>query len=64
MTPGSRQVLTSGQSLMTSISGPEGQIDLPIGGAHRIVILNQHTKCHQIRRRLCKFMIDLTYDLS
>ena len=50
-----RQVSRSGQSLMTSISRPEGQIDLKIGVTHRLVIINQHTKCHQNRRRSCKF---------
>ena len=45
---------------MTSVSGPEGQIDLNIGGTHLLVIINQHTKCHQNRRPSCKFLIDLT----
>ena len=55
MTPG-----WSGQSLMTSISGHEGEIDLKNGGTHRLVIINQQTKFHQHRRRSCKFLIDLT----
>ena len=37
-----RQVSRSGQSLMTSISGPESQIDLKIGGTH------DHKPIHQI----------------
>jgi len=44
------------------ISGPDGQIDLKIGGTHTLVIINQHTKCHQNRRRLCKCLIDLTWN--
>ena len=51
----SRRVSRSGQSLMTSISGLESQIELNIGGTHRLMIINQHTKCHQNRRRSCKF---------
>ena len=34
------QVSMSGQSLITSISGHEGQIDLKSGGTHRLVIIN------------------------
>ena len=59
------QVLRSGQSLMTSISGPEGQIDLNIGGTNRLMIINQHTKFHQNQRRSCKchpVLIDLTWN--
>ena len=35
-----RQVSMSGQSLMTSISGPDSQMDLTIGDIHRLVIAN------------------------
>ena len=59
-----RQVSRSGQSLMTSVSGPESQIDLNITETHRLVIINQHTTSHQNRRRLCKFLIDLTWNTS
>ena len=41
------QASRSGQIVMTSISEPQGQIDLKCGGKHRFVIINQHTKCHQ-----------------
>ena len=50
-----RQVSRSGQSLMTSISGPEGQIDLKIGGIQTRMIINQDNKSRQNRRRSCTF---------
>ena len=59
-----RQVSKSGQSLMTSISGPEGQVNLNIGGTHRLMIINQQTKCHQNWRRSCKFLIDFTWNVQ
>ena len=59
-----RQVSRSVQSLMTSISRPEGQVNLKIGGTHRLMIINQHIKCHQNWRRSCKFLIDLIWNVQ
>ena len=47
---------------MTSMFGPEGQIDLTIGETHRLVIINHHTKFHQNRRWSCNLFIDLTWN--
>ena len=56
------QVSRLGQSLITSISGPEGHTDLE--HKHRHLIINQHTKCYQNRRLSCKCLIDLTCDIQ
>ena len=54
----SREVSRPSQSLMTSIYGPEGQMDLTIGGTQRLMMINQYTKFYQNRRRSCAFLID------
>jgi len=61
-----RQVSWLGQSLMTSISGHQGQIDLKFGGKHRLVILHQHNKFIKIEDSHVNFtrlfFIDLTWN--
>ena len=48
MTPGRSSGIKAGQSLMTSISEPEGQIDLKCCGKHRLLIINQPTNIIKI----------------